>query len=599
VHIHIAEPSPFESPSILLGENVQNLRVTRAHSHASEDITLLSSRLLSLPFDECTPEELLYVRVDEVQEVVQQQEVLERECGLLLPSMHRMLLPYVMNQSLMKLWNFPLSSDIFAPELTDRRQGDEQERKRIRLTADESVKNPRAETEETVVGVLIGFVPSKLQLHQCKSSPLFPKSTSVCFCSEFPRSHLLTTQHDFWKTLPSTSPALDMLHAVVDNVCDRNRVRVVALDCEMVLTTSGVEVARVTLVDDDDEHTVLLDCLVRPANEIIDYRTQHSGISAKSLQNVNISLDQVRLALLCLVSSESIVCGHSLENDWAALRMTHSRNVDTAQLYPHPRGYPLRHKLKFLAKQILGLNIQQTNRKNGDGHDSIEDAATALLLVKRKLEGGPAFGLHSVKGGRSETGRLPLFNRLGLRDIKCWLGWQDNVMVSKKHSLQSFHSAAMESCVGGDVEVVRHGDLDVLLDKLTSFLKLHKPFEECQRLQKECITIEEVEQQVLAPVKFCSLNITSTVMDKCKIDKLMSKLRTSLQALYPSEDAHGIIVLTSQSSMETVHQLRERRNVNLNNANSLSVSMWSSDLEMQFKAELKKSQMGSVVLEVI
>jgi hypothetical protein len=41
-----------------------------------------------------------------------------------------------------------------------------------------------------------------------------------------------------------------------------------------------------------------------------------------------------------------------------------------------------RHSLKYLASKVLGQNIQQNER----GHDSKEDALTALLLVKAFID---------------------------------------------------------------------------------------------------------------------------------------------------------------------------------------------------------------------
>ena len=69
---------------------------------------------------------------------------------------------------------------------------------------------------------------------------------------------------------------------------------------------------------------------------------------------------EVRLCILCrsccdlfvagcllrLIASEDILVGHSLENDLKALNMHHSRIIDTALIYPHPRGPPLKSALR-------------------------------------------------------------------------------------------------------------------------------------------------------------------------------------------------------------------------------------------------------------
>ena len=150
-----------------------------------------------------------------------------------------------------------------------------------------------------------------------------------------------------------------------------------------------------------------------------------------------------------------------MDSDLKALHMTHTQCVDTAILFPHPRGFPYRIKLKELAETYLNITIQrnhsnftpkvtqdkgiervkekekeketekntnttnedETNNTNDDsnknknvgknrnenrvfiplGHDSIEDASTAMRLVYLKLEKGPDFG-----------SKIPLFGRIPL-----------------------------------------------------------------------------------------------------------------------------------------------------------------------------------------
>lgn len=44
--------------------------------------------------------------------------------------------------------------------------------------------------------------------------------------------------------------------------------------------------------------------------------------------------------------------GHSLDSDLRALKLVHARVVDTAALYPSPRGSPFKQSLKGLAKEV-------------------------------------------------------------------------------------------------------------------------------------------------------------------------------------------------------------------------------------------------------
>ena len=52
--------------------------------------------------------------------------------------------------------------------------------------------------------------------------------------------------------------------------------------------------------------------------------------------------------LSSIIDADTVVLGHGLENDLKALRMVHTRVVDTAVLFQHPRGWPYRRALRDL-----------------------------------------------------------------------------------------------------------------------------------------------------------------------------------------------------------------------------------------------------------
>jgi DNA polymerase III epsilon subunit-like protein len=149
------------------------------------------------------------------------------------------------------------------------------------------------------------------------------------------------------------------------------------------------ELTRVTVVD--ETHKVLLDELVHPGPSapIVDYATRWSGITPAMLSGVTTTLEQVRDQVLGLVSADTILVGHSLENDLRALRLHHSRVIDSALLYPHPSGPPFKSSLKYLTYGLLGRKIQESEH----GHDSSEDATAAMQLVQLKIKKGPTFDL--------------------------------------------------------------------------------------------------------------------------------------------------------------------------------------------------------------
>jgi RNA exonuclease 1 len=165
---------------------------------------------------------------------------------------------------------------------------------------------------------------------------------------------------------------------------------IVALDCELVYTTAGMSLARLTVVDDRGD--VVLDEFVRPHGVVLDYNTKFSGVKHEDIEGGGknkkepavLDLQAVRQALGAFISEQTIIVGHGLENDLKALRIVHDRVIDTTAVFPHHVGLPIRHALRNLAKEHLKIFIQ-----DGDatvGHDSKTDAVTALELVRFKMK---------------------------------------------------------------------------------------------------------------------------------------------------------------------------------------------------------------------
>ncbi|KAG0213510.1 hypothetical protein BGX33_002875 [Mortierella sp. NVP41] len=163
--------------------------------------------------------------------------------------------------------------------------------------------------------------------------------------------------------------------------------KMIAMDCEMCITAEGSELTRITLLGEDGE--IIYDELVLPSNPIIDYLTKYSGMTKERLSGVTTRLADVQKKLKELVTYDTILIGHSLENDMKALKFAHPFIIDTTRAYHHTRGPPSRPSLKWLAYRWLSRKIQN----GGDsGHDSVEDALTCLDLIKLKIENGQGFG---------------------------------------------------------------------------------------------------------------------------------------------------------------------------------------------------------------
>ncbi|KAL6498236.1 hypothetical protein OROGR_028633 [Orobanche gracilis] len=159
--------------------------------------------------------------------------------------------------------------------------------------------------------------------------------------------------------------------------------KLIAIDCEMVLCEDGTEaLVKVCAVDRDLQ--VKLDEVVNPNKAIDDYRTEITGISAEHLAGVTHSLDDVQISMKKLLSRDTILVGHSVNNDLQALKINHTRVIDTSYIFKHASG-PTNKKpsLSLLCKAMLGYEL----RKEGHPHNCLDDARAAMKLVLARLEG--------------------------------------------------------------------------------------------------------------------------------------------------------------------------------------------------------------------
>ena len=132
----------------------------------------------------------------------------------------------------------------------------------------------------------------------------------------------------------------------------------------------------------------MLDSLVVPDEQIIDYVTCYSGITKGMLENVKISLKDVHEAIRVLLPDDAILCGHSLNFDLEALGISHPYCIDIALLYNLTGDYHKKTGLRNLTKYFLKRDIQNSKR----GHCSVEDCRATLDLLKEKFSKGYGYG---------------------------------------------------------------------------------------------------------------------------------------------------------------------------------------------------------------
>ncbi|KAI3398947.1 hypothetical protein diail_8270 [Diaporthe ilicicola] len=207
-----------------------------------------------------------------------------------------------------------------------------------------------------------------------------------------------------WKTSDPKRLATLWNYAATPPNASPDVAKAVCFDCEMGYTVYGMELIRLTATSWPDG-AELLDVLVQPFGEILDLNSQYSGVfpedlaravswtkdwkptaqqpgERRVLQKVS-SPEVARDLLFSIISPDTVLIGHGLENDLNAMRMVHPKLVDTILLYPHRRGLPIRNGLKVLMELHLNRRIQM---QGAEGHDSAEDARAAGELARLQVQ---------------------------------------------------------------------------------------------------------------------------------------------------------------------------------------------------------------------
>lgn len=130
----------------------------------------------------------------------------------------------------------------------------------------------------------------------------------------------------------------------------KNSLPIASIDCEFCKTSLGLEVIRVIVVNQRLE--VVLNELVKPKGEIIDFLTDVHGIEAWEIETrARATLPMIQERLMTYCDQNTVLVGHDLNCDLKGLKMVHFRCADTKVLFNQQKQGNL--NLRMLSKVIL------------------------------------------------------------------------------------------------------------------------------------------------------------------------------------------------------------------------------------------------------
>ena len=189
-------------------------------------------------------------------------------------------------------------------------------------------------------------------------------------------------------------PGPDM-HCAIDAEFVRLRREEIDMDANgkrVVTRPARSGLARVSVLRGDglEQELPFIDDYIATEEPVEDYLTQYSGLHPGDLtvgvsRFTLVNLKEVYKKLWVLLNLGCKFIGHGLTSDFRTINIhvPEDQVIDTQDLFSLGERTRRKLSLRFLAWLLLGEDIQQNLIA---GHDSIEDARTALKLWRKYLE---------------------------------------------------------------------------------------------------------------------------------------------------------------------------------------------------------------------
>ncbi|KAI5849529.1 hypothetical protein DFP73DRAFT_298219 [Morchella snyderi] len=172
--------------------------------------------------------------------------------------------------------------------------------------------------------------------------------------------------------------------------------KAVVLGCGVGVSAQATSELIQLVVIDFFTGEVLIDMIVRPRKQMVDYRTRWTGVTKDMVQNAIAagefldSFENARAELLKWIDSQTILIGHSLNMELWQLQLRHHLVIDLSLAIPQAGYVPLKRSkgknLKAILQNFLGDIIQD----DIDGYDLLENLRGVRELIIRLSGGGTA-----------------------------------------------------------------------------------------------------------------------------------------------------------------------------------------------------------------